>query len=127
VDKGAFLNGTVMGSPAEARVEIWNPGTGGKIILDMTDIWHPKRTSETGEVEEAGNNHEVWVDFEWSGPQDGDFFHPFSTLAAAYSAVAPGGVIRVMPGRTPETVTKMGPKSVTIVAPIGGVVLGAAP
>ena len=51
------------------------------------------RTSETGEVEEAGLNHEVWVDFAWTGPFVGDFFQPFNTLAAATAAVADGGVI----------------------------------
>ena len=88
----------------------------------MSDKWHPRRTSETGEVEEAGDNHEVWVDFDWTGLMEGDFYRPFNTLAGALAAVADGGVIRIMPGSTRETpVIK---KRVTLVAPIGGVTIG---
>jgi hypothetical protein len=119
-----FLNGTILNSPADAVVEITNPlpFPGTKIILDMRDQWHPKRISETGEVEEAGNNHEVWVDFDWKGPTEGDFFHPFNTLTAAIAGVAEGGVIKIMPGTTHEKPRLT--KHVKFVAPIGGVFIG---
>ena len=110
-----------MKSPAEAVVEISNPYLRQKIKLDMSDPWHPKRTSETGEVEEAGSNHEVWVDFAWDGPGEGDFFHPFNTLAAATAAVADGGVVKIMPGSTPERLSLARNKRFRLDAPIGGV------
>jgi hypothetical protein len=124
---GKFLNGTVMNSPADGVVEITNPflGTNGtKITLDMSDKWHPKRTSETGEVEEAGSNHEVWVDFAWTGPCEGDFFRPFNSIGAAVAAVADGGVIKIMPRSTSERPSIQNNKRIRFVAPIGGVTIG---
>jgi hypothetical protein len=119
-----FLNGTIMNSPAEGVVEITNPFLGTKIRLDMSDPKRPRRTSETGEVEEAGSNHEVWVDFAWTGPGEGDFFHPFRTLAEATVAVADGGVIKIMPGSSNERHIIRNNKRVRLVAPIGGVTIG---
>ncbi len=93
-----FLNGTILNSDGDGRIDIGNPGLGTSIVLDMTDQAHPRRISETGEVETAGAHQEVWVDFTWSGPHEGDFFHPFNTIADAANAVDDGGVIRLMPG-----------------------------
>jgi hypothetical protein len=120
VDK--FLSGTVLDSPAEAVVRITHP-TGGTILLDMSDKLHPKRTSETGEIEQAGFHNEVWVDFDWDAESEGDFFRPFKSLAAAANAVADGGSIRITPGRSPGPVLLAG-KHMLLVAPIGGVVVG---
>ena len=117
-----FLNGTIINSPAEGVVEISNPFLGTKITLDMRNQWHPVRISETGEVEEGGDNHEVWVDFDWTGPMEGDFYRPFNTLAAALAAVADGGVVKIMPGSTREKPNLK--KRVKLVAPIGGVRIG---
>ena len=125
-----FLNGTIMNSTGEAKVEISNPlfgpegAKGTKITLDMSDMLRPRRTSETGEVEEAGSNHEVWVDFGWTGPSEGDFFRPFKTLTAAATAVADGGVIKIMPGWTTEKPSFQTKKWIRLVAPIGGVTFG---
>ena len=119
-----FLNGTVLNSPAEAVVEITNPFLGTTITLDMSDKWRPRRIDENGRVEQAGDNREVWVDFEWTGPTEGDFYRPFNTLGAAADAVANGGVIKIMPGITQETPT-LSNKRMTIQAPIGGVIIGA--
>ena len=121
-----FLNGTIMNSPAEGIVEITNPFLGTKITLEMSesDLWRPKRISETGEVEEAGSNHEVWVDFTWTGSNEGDFFHPFNSIAGAAAAVADGGVIKIMPGSTGERPSFHNDKRIRIVAPIGGVTIG---
>ena len=131
---GPFLNGTILNSPREAVVEISNPfyepmetrngPLGGKIVLDLNDPMHPRRTSETGEVEEAGGNNEVWVNFGWTGPTEGDFFDPFNTLTAAVNAVAAGGVIKIVPGWTNERPIFVGKKPYKIVAPIGGVRIG---
>jgi hypothetical protein len=123
-DTNPFLSGTVMKSTADAVVEITNPGLNTKLTLDMRDLWHPTRISETGEVEKAGSNHEVWVDFDWSGPSEGDFYRPFTTIAAATAAVADGGVIKIVPGHTPERTTIGGGKRMKLVAPIGGVIIG---
>lgn len=119
-----FLTGTVMNSPTEGVVEITNQFLGTKITLDMSDKWHPKRTSETGEIEEAGSNHEVWVDFAWKGPCVGDFFRPFNSISAAVAAVADGGVIKIMPGSTSERPSIQTNKRIRFVATIGGVTIG---
>lgn len=122
-----FLRGTVMKSKEEGVVEITNPFPpflGTKITLDMNDQWHPRRTSETGEVEEAGSNNEVWVDFGWAGPSEGDFFRPFNTITAAAAAVADGGLIKIMPGWTTEKPSFQRNKRIKLVAPIGGVSFG---
>ena len=119
-----FINGTVMNSTNDAVVEITNHDLRTKITLDMSDVLHPKRTSETGEVEEAGSNHEVWVDFGWTGLHEGDFFHPFNTIAAAADAVADGGVVKIMPGWTDERPSIQNNKRIRLVAPIGGVTIG---
>lgn len=120
-----FLNGTVMNSKEEGVVEITNHFLGTTIRLDMNDPRRPRRTSESGEVEEAGSNNEVWVDFDWQGPNEGDFFHPFNTIAGATVAVADGGVIKIMPGTTRETSLVNNNKRVRLVAPLGGVTIGA--
>lgn len=124
-DTSPFISGTIMNSPQPGLVEIGNPFLQRKIILDMRDPFHPKRTSETFEVEEAGNNHEVWVNFAWTGPSEGDFFRPFNTLAAAAAAVANGGVIKIMPGSTRERHSFPNNKRIRLVAPAGGVTIGA--
>ena len=49
-----FLNGTILNSNGDGRIEIGNAGLGTSIVLDMTDQAHPRRMSETGEVEWAG-------------------------------------------------------------------------
>ena len=126
---GPFLNGTILNSHPEPEVvvEISNPFYGpldSKIILDMTDQAHPRRTSETGEVEQAGHNNEVWVNFGWTGPTEGDFFHPFNTLTTAVNAVADGGVVKIVPGWTAERPAFVAKKRCKIVAPIGGVRIG---
>jgi hypothetical protein len=125
-----FLNGTILNSVAEGIVEIGNPGfgtNGTKITLDMSDALHPKRTSETGEVEQAGFDNEVWLDFDWEGPNQGDACQPFNTIAGATAAVADGGVIKILPGQTRERMTIGGGKQMKLVAPIGGVTIGARP
>jgi hypothetical protein len=119
-----FLSGTVMNSLADGVVEITNHFLGSKITLDMSDQWHPRRTSETGEVEEAGSNHEVWVNFGWTGPSEGNFFRPFNTITAAAAAVADGGVIKIVPGWTNEKPFFPKNKRIQLVAPIGGVNFG---
>ena len=103
-----FLNGTILNSLGTAVTAIGNPGfadPAATITLDMGDRDHPRRVSETGAVEQSGLNNEVWVKFGYTGPSEGDFFHPFSTVAAAIAAVADGGVIRIMPGWTTERPT----------------------
>lgn len=147
-----LVNGTVMNSKGDAIVEIMNHDLRTKITLDMSDLVHPKRIVETEtniEVEQAGFNHEVWVDFDWAEtraenisksdppfffshdelvfvpiPSEGDFFRPFNTIAAAIAAVADGGVIKIMPGSTSERLIMPKGKRITITAPIGGVTIG---
>jgi hypothetical protein len=56
-------------------------------------------------VQQAGDGDEVWVDFDWTGPMEGDFYRPFSTLEGALNAVKDGGVIRIMTGSRKERLT----------------------
>jgi hypothetical protein len=119
-----FLRGTVMKSLEEGVIEITNHFLNTKITLNMSDPWHPRRTSEIGEIEEAGSNHEVWVDFGWKGSSEGDFYRPFNTITAAAAAVADGGVIKIMPGWTTEKPFFQSNKRIRLVAPIGNVTFG---
>jgi hypothetical protein len=94
-----FLGGTVLNSNGhDGVIRISNQFLNTVITLDMQDQARPTRTSETGETEGAGPHSEVWVNFAWKGPSEGDFYHPFNTIAAAVAAVAPGGSITIMPG-----------------------------
>lgn len=94
-----FLGGTVLNSSGhDGVIRISNHFLNTVITLDMQDQARPTRTSETGEIERAGPHSEVWVNFAWEGPNEGDVYHPFNTMAAAVAAVAPGGSIRIMPG-----------------------------
>lgn len=120
-----FLSGTILNSTGNGVIKISNPFTIQQITLDMSDLRHPKRISETGEVEEAGSNHEVWVDFAYNkGDSEGDFYRPFNTLAAAAAAVAEGGMIRVVPGWTREIPVFPTGKRFKLTAPAGGVHFG---
>jgi hypothetical protein len=89
------------------------------------DMWHPRRIGENGPIEQAGGNQEVWLDFDWKGPSEGDVCRPFTTVRAAVDAVAEGGTIRVVPGTTTERAPIGEGKRFRFVAPIGGVIIGA--
>ena len=119
-----FLNGTILNSSGDGVITIRNPRLGTTLTLDMADPDHPRRLAEDGEFEAAGAGQEVWVNFLWNGDNEGDFFHPFNTLAGAAAAVADGGVIKIMPGVTTETPVIQRGKRMRITAPIGGVTLG---
>jgi hypothetical protein len=122
-----LVNGTILRSDAYARVTIANPALKSTLTLDFTDPAHPRRMdSQTGETEVAGFGHEVWLDFANRGPAEGDACRPYGTLAAAIDAVAEAGTIRIVPGRTRAREPIGGSKSFRLVAPIGGVTLGAA-
>jgi hypothetical protein len=120
-----LVNGTIMNSLGEAVVEIANPWRQSTLTLNFGDEAHPRRhDSETGESEVAGFNNEVWANFDYVGPVEGDVCRPFNTIAGAIDAVAQGGVIRVVPGATRERGAIGGTKKFTLLAPIGGVSLG---
>ncbi|MDQ1356692.1 MAG: hypothetical protein QOG44_1065, partial [Acidimicrobiaceae bacterium] len=121
-----FVNGTILNSPAppaEAVVEISNPNLSTRLTLDFSDQRHPRRVSESGEVEVAGYHNEVWADFEWGGAEEGDAYRPFRTLKAAVAAAAPGGSVRIVPGQSAERVV-IDKRPLRLVAPIGGVAVG---
>ncbi|HEY0174215.1 MAG TPA: hypothetical protein VGB98_24580 [Pyrinomonadaceae bacterium] len=120
-----LLSGTIMTSPEDGKVVISNPALLSTLTLDFTDEAHPRRfDSQTREFEVAGFHNEVWLDFEYNGPTDGDVCRPLNKLGRAIDAVADGGVIRVVPGRTSERGTIGGNKSFKLVAPAGGVTIG---
>lgn len=129
-----FLSGSVLTSPVDGKVEIRNRILGTTLTLDWSDgsinPYHLVRTSETGEMEQAGVdpsglNYEVWLDFAWTGPMAGDFFRPFNTLAAAIGAVADGGVIKIVPGTTTERpVFRHDNKRFKLMSPFGNATIG---
>ncbi len=63
-------------------------------------------------------------DFDWTGPEEGDFYHPFRSIAAAAAAVAENGVVKIMPGSTRERPFISGRKRLRMEAAIGGVSIG---
>jgi hypothetical protein len=68
---------------------------------------------------------EVYLNFDWPGPNQGDASQPFNTIDAATAAVADGGVIKIMPGKTRErTNISGGGKRIKLMAPFGGVTIG---
>ena len=95
---GRLLNGTILNSPQEGKVEIANPTLGTLVTLDFTDPAHPRRTdSQTGEFEVAGFNNEVWLDFEYHG-------EPLAMFAAHSIRLAeqvPQWLIEVLSGLFP--------------------------
>jgi len=125
--KNRFLFGTVMNSPADAVVEITNPYLCTRLTLDMSDASRPRRIDENGEVEQAGDHNEVWLDFESTSraAPEGDVCRPYRTIADAINGVADGGVVKIIPGATTARPTFAGTKSIRLVAPLGGVVIGA--
>ena len=104
-DTDPFLSGTILKSPRDGMVEIHNRSLGTKLTLDWSDTQRLVRISENGDVQQAGAGYEVWVDFDWTGPMEGDFYRPFSTLEGELNAVKDGGVIRMMTGSRHERLT----------------------
>jgi hypothetical protein len=104
-DTDPFLSGTILKSPRDGMVEIHNPSLGTTLTLDWSDAQRLVRISETGEVQQAGDGAEVWVDFDWNGPMEGDFYRPLSKLEDALNAVKDSGVIRIMTGSRKERLT----------------------
>jgi hypothetical protein len=103
---GNFASGTVLNSgQGSGLVVISNPSLGTSITLDMRDMWHPMRTSETGQVEYGGQ--EVWVNFNY-GDNAGDFAQPYRTLANAtngFGSAFPATVFKIMAGTESESIT----------------------
>jgi hypothetical protein len=129
-DQSKFLNGTVLESTSEFAMVIRNATLGTELVLDWNDASQLVRIAENGEVRRGGRNgagehFEVWVDFSWTGPTEGDFFRPFNSLASAVKGVADGGVIKIVPGSTREKWPGRSGKRVAIAAPLGEVVIGA--
>jgi hypothetical protein len=122
-DTDPFLSGTILKSPRDGMVEIHNPSLGTTLTLDWSDPGQLVRISENGEVQHGAPGFEVWVDFDWTGPMEGDFYRPFSTLEGALNVVKDGGVIRIMAGSRQERVTIQ--KRVRLMAVGGGVALRA--
>jgi hypothetical protein len=121
-----FLKGTVLNSTGNGVVHLTNQFLGRTIELDMSDPHHPRRVSEFNVTEAAGSNQEVWVDFDWAGPDasEGDFFRPFRNLRDGVSGVAPQGMIKIMPGSSAERGALTRGKRLRLSAPIGGVRIG---
>ena len=117
-DNQTFAAGTIMQSDnASALITIRNPVLGTAITLDMRDSHHPRRTSESGQVQTGGQ--EVWVNFNY-GNGSGDFAQPYRNLHSALSGSGTGiapTVVKMMAGSETETITLSQP--VTLVA-VGG-------
>ena len=119
-----LLNGTILNSGPAAVVTVNNPYLGQHIKLDLSDLWKPRRTAEDGTVESAGSREEIWADFDWAGPREGDVCRPYATVAGAQAAVAGGGTVRMIPSVSAERVPMGIGKKFRMVAPIGGVTIG---
>jgi len=105
-DTEPFLSGSILKSPRDGTVEIHNPSLGTTLTLDWSDPQLLIRIAENGDTQQAGAvGDEVWVDFNWIGPMEGDFYRPFSTLEDALNAVNDRGVIRIMTGSRNERLT----------------------
>jgi hypothetical protein len=109
---GAFLSGDVLSDDGTGKTTIANPATGQRILLDMTDRYHPRRVGESGEVTAVSYDprdrvhEEVWLDFHSPTPgADGDFYRPFKSLDEAQKKLAPGGTVRIVPGTVREAIT----------------------
>ena len=124
-----FAHGSIVNSE-QISVAIGKIGSGlikisnsviGTIILDMHlqtapgdpkfGMHHPTRIPESGPVERAGTNREVWVDSNYPGTglTAGDFGDPCRTLVDAMNAVGVGGTINIInmrPENTPGVYTK---------------------
>jgi hypothetical protein len=133
--KDKFAYGTILNSEqGSATITISNPSLGQGIILDMHDqnlsgdplygIHHPSRTSESGAVESAGGNEELWVDFNSPAnmPEAGDVYQPYKTLTAARDHVAWGGTVNIVPGAKSEPMTIT--KAMTLKSFPGSAILG---
>jgi hypothetical protein len=105
-------------------IEVHNSFRGTKLRLDLADRRSPRRTDEDGHIEWAGPNEEVWADFAWTGPHEGDVCRPWSIIATAQGAVANHGTIRMIPSHSPERGPLGLGKRFRMVAPIGGVRVG---
>jgi hypothetical protein len=86
------------------------------------------RYSDTWELFTA-NLHEMWVDFAYAGPESGTFYYPYQTLTKAITSVSIGGRLRIKPGRTSETFSKINkPMTIEAYGPLGStVVIGKLP
>ncbi len=127
-DSATFLGGTVMQSIGPFSLIIRNPALQTSLVLDWSDPSQSVRIAEDGETRRAGRNaagehFEVWVDFAWTGPTEGDFFRPFNSLASAVKGVADGGAIRILPGVTIEKWPGRSGKRIAIDSPLGNVVI----
>jgi hypothetical protein len=66
--------------------------------------------------------HATWVDFAYSGPEDGSFARPYNTVAEGVSHTATGSVLMIKAGTSAETLTIT--KAMTIRAFGGPVAIG---
>ena len=90
----------------------------------MFDRYHPLRIDEHGQSESSGSHEEVWADFDWTGPAEGDTCRPYGTVSAASSHVASHGTIRMIPSVSNERAPIGVSKRFRMVAPIGDVHIG---
>ena len=120
-----LVRGTVMNTTADAVVRITNPARDGALTLDFADQNHPQRhDNDAGVFEVAGFHNEVWVDFEYAGPSEGDVCRPFASINAAADVVADNGVLRIIPGASMTRGVIGDSRRFTLMAPAGGVTLG---
>ena len=112
----SFAAGTVINSAqGSGLVVISNPSLRTSVTLDLRDMWHPVRISETGQVEYGGQ--EVWVNFNY-GSNAGDFGQPYRTLQAATNAFDspyPATTFKIMAGTEHESITINKPVTLTAV------------
>jgi len=117
---GSFAAGTIINSAqGSGLIVISNPALGTSITLDMRDMWHPKRISETGDVEYGGQ--EAWINFNY-GSNLGDFAQPYRSLRSATNSFGSGyppTTFKIMAGSEHESITISQPvKLVAVGGPV---------
>jgi hypothetical protein len=125
VANGAHQAGTIAYSPPH-RMDYWTVAAEGAPTLRYADntVWGsgtstpPLRFYAGWETLTRINIHpftagdasitvewvcDAWTDFNYSGPEDGNFDRPFNTFAEGVNAVCPGGTLHIKTGSSAET------------------------
>jgi len=114
--------------------QLWTSGTTTPPLFWMTDGTNSTPISTSVKVRPfapgAGSitvewltASDTWVHFSYFGSENGTFANPFNTLAEGVAAASYGGIIKLKPGSTAETVNNLN-KALTLEAIGGAVTMG---
>jgi len=66
-------------------------------------VVHPFQSGADEITVEVQPNYDAWVDFSYSGTEEGSFDRPFNTFAEGTDSVYPGGILHIKTGTSSET------------------------